>query len=70
MGTYSTIRAFVRAQTKAEGPPSIEELAVELGISKSNARDRLQVCIDNNLIAKKRGRQRGYTLTPSGKRIA
>lgn len=70
MSTGLTIKAFLHAQNKAVGPPSIEEVAAELKVSKTVARDRLQTCVEGGLMKMTRGKARSYRLTDSGMRIA
>ena len=69
-GVYSTVRAFMAAARKAGGPPSVVEVAVELGVGKTAARDRLALCIERGLMEHDPSRQRGFRLTGKGKMVA
>lgn len=70
MSRASTLKAFVAASAKASGPPTIEEVSRELGVSRTATRDRLMSCVEAGLLEKRDGQQRGFVLTDAGYRIA
>ena len=50
-------------------PPTINEMAKELDVSPSTARNRLEQLVTNGMLEKREGQARGYAMTDTGKRI-
>lgn len=70
MSTSTTLRAFVRARSANNNvPPSLAEVAAELGVNRETTRIRLQECVASGLMSWEPGKARSYQLTDAGLRI-
>ncbi len=63
------LRAFVRAGSRVGGPPTIVEVAEEIGVSKTTARAQLAFLVKQGFLDQQEGRHRGYSLSPVGMRV-
>lgn len=69
MSTHQTLRAWVDAGGLGPIPPTIAEVADQLQVANSTARERLDTAVENGLMQKDPGKARSYSLTDAGKRI-
>ena len=63
------MKAWIAAGGLGPIPPTISEVAEELQVSTSTAREWLETAVKDGLMVKAAGRARGFSLSDAGRRV-